>query len=131
MLRQEPRLVSLSQGPECMHTIAGIVRTGFLPEVLDALSGPTSQPYRICGEWVDVLPSLPCLASDTTVLSKSTRALATLIGSKRKSLSPSRDVESPQNYYDAIHTLRGQIASKGLSLELLPAIMCLTLVEVS
>lgn len=113
-----------------MTDMAEFVRTGYLPEILNTLSDSGQDESRICGAWVEVLPKLPYLASDTSVLSKATRALATLINSQR-SLSPTCDVESPRSYYDAIHTMRGDIAANGVSLELLPAIMCLTLVEVS
>lgn len=113
-----------------MTDIAEFVRNGYLPEILNTLSDSAHEESRICGAWVDVLPQLPCLASDASVLSKATRALATLINSQRRCLPRTCDVESPQSYYDAIHTMRGHIAANGLSLELLPAIMCLTLVEV-
>ena len=114
-----------------MTDIAEFVRNGYLPEILNTLTDSAHEEFRICGTWVDVLPQLPCLASDASVLSKATRALATLINSQRRSLSRTCDVESPQTYYDAIYTMRGYIAANSLSLELLPAIMCLTLVEVS
>ena len=113
-----------------MTDMAEFVRNGYLPEILNTLSGSAQEESQICGAWVDVLPKLSCLASDASVLSKATRALATLIKSQR-TLSRTCDVESPRSYYDAIHTMRGNIAANGASLQLLPAIMCLTLVEVS
>jgi hypothetical protein len=73
---------------------------------------------------------LPCLTHDASVLSKATRALAILLASQKGNISRSCDVESPKNYHDAIHTLRGQIAANGLSFELMPAIMGLALAEV-
>jgi hypothetical protein len=130
LIREESLSLIRPHGRPCMTNIAELVRNGYLPEILNTLSDSAHEESRICGAWVDVLPQLPCLASDVSVLSKATRALATLINSQRRSLPRTCDVESPQSYYDAIHTMRGHIAANGLSLELLPAIMCLTLVEV-
>lgn len=131
LISEESLSLIRPHGRPCMTDIAEFVRNGYLPEILNTLTDSAHEEFRICGTWVDVLPQLPCLASDASVLSKATRALATLINSQRRSLSRTCDVESPQTYYDAIHTMRGYIAANSLSLELLPAIMCLTLVEVS
>ncbi|KAJ5962652.1 hypothetical protein N7501_007593 [Penicillium viridicatum] len=122
-------LLIRSHGRPRMTDVAEFISNGYLPEILNTLSDSAHKESRICGAWVGVLPQLPCLASDASVLSKATLALATLINSRRRSLSRTCDVESPQSYYDAIHKMRGHIAMNGLSLELLPAIMCLTLVE--
>ncbi|KOS40701.1 hypothetical protein ACN38_g8430 [Penicillium nordicum] len=129
LIREESLSLIRPHGRPCMTDVAEFVRNGYLPEILNTLSDSAHKESRICGAWVDVLPQLPCLASDASVLSKATLALATLINSQRRSLSRTCDVESPQSYYDAIHKMRGHIATNGLSLELLPAIMCLTLVE--
>jgi hypothetical protein len=110
--------------------IARFVKNGYLPEIINTLGHHRHEEPQICGAWVEVLPMLPCLAYDASVLSKATRALATLIGSQRRNPLRKCDVDSPQSYHDALHTLRGQIAAKGLSFELMPAIMCLALVEV-
>ncbi|CAG8909831.1 unnamed protein product [Penicillium egyptiacum] len=82
---------------------------------------------RICGSWVEVLPSLPCLNTPSLVLPRAVTALATSLLSQ-----PSKsDITRSQTYDVAIHTLRQSFGLKrrSLSIEQIPAIMCLTLVE--
>jgi hypothetical protein len=84
---------------------------------------------RICGSWVEVLSTLPCLATGNPILPRAIKALAV-------SLLPRRDssqVDCLQNYQAAIHMLRQnfEVNDWAVKFELIPAIMCLILTEVT
>lgn len=90
----------------------------------------TKQP-RICGAWVEVLPSLRSGGSTSDlVLTTAVEALATSILAQK--LNPNMDnVESFQSYELALRSLRKSVVvDRRFDTELLASIMCLSLVEV-
>jgi hypothetical protein len=83
---------------------------------------------RICGSWVEVLSSLPSLNTPGLVLPRAVAALgASLLSQQIES-----NIICTQTYDMALHTLRQSFGlnPRSLSTEQIPAIMCLTLVEV-
>ncbi|EED21360.1 conserved hypothetical protein [Talaromyces stipitatus ATCC 10500] len=90
----------------------------------------TKEP-RICGAWVEVLPSLRSGRGGTRnlVLTAAVEALATSILTQK--LYPNRDnIESFQSYELALRSLRKSVTVDQRSdVELLASIMCLSLVE--
>lgn len=83
---------------------------------------------RICGSWVEVLSNLPCLNTPSLVLPRAVAAL----GASLLSQPSESNITCSQTYDMAIHTLRQSFGlnPRSLSTEQIPAIMCLTLVEV-
>lgn len=77
---------------------------------------------RICGAWVDVLSSLLRGSRNHGILWRATKALAETMTSPVEA--------SSQSYHDAISMVRKNLAVNNHSFELIPAIMCLTLIEV-
>lgn len=83
---------------------------------------------RICGSWVEVLSNLPCLTTKNSVLPNAVTALAASIPSQPRI----SNITCLQTYHTAIRTLRESFCVNRLTLDIeqIPAIMCLTLVEV-
>jgi hypothetical protein len=122
-----------------LHHLLTIIVESYLPEserntAAVALATGHSQNHghkyqhpRICGSWVEVLYELPCLAHTDSLLSKSVTALAaavlTSVCISRQSIS--------EPYLLAIGALRRRLENGlGRTEELIPAVMCLILVEV-
>lgn len=84
---------------------------------------------RICSSWVEVLSSLPYVSTPSLVLPRAATALAASI------LSPpsKSNTNCSQAYHVAIHALRESfcVNRRNINIEQIPAIKCLTLVEVS
>ena len=82
---------------------------------------------RICGSWVEVLSNLPCLNTPSLVLPRAVAALGASLSQPSES-----NITCSHTYDMAIHTLRQSFGlnPRSLSTEQIPAIMCLTLVEV-
>lgn len=114
-------------------SIALVVRNYVPQDTITATSNEricTKQP-RICGAWVEVLPSLRNGGgTPNLVLSAAIEALATSITTQK--LHPnSNNVESFRSYETALRSLRKSVVVDGRSdAELLASIMCLSLVEV-
>lgn len=83
---------------------------------------------RICGSWVRVLSYLPCLSAPNTVLSKAVIALAASILSRPNM----GNLDCSQKYHAAVRLLRQKLGGngRGTDFEIIPTIMCLTLMEV-
>ncbi|OJJ41817.1 hypothetical protein ASPWEDRAFT_287930 [Aspergillus wentii DTO 134E9] len=77
---------------------------------------------RICGSWVEALPVLHCRHTPNSVLFTAIQALSTSIISKNA-------LDCLQSYQVAIQTLRKSFTT-GHDVDVIAAIMCLTLVEV-
>ena len=83
---------------------------------------------RICGAWVGVLPNLLHATHNPQVLWKAMTVLANTVVSPNPRLS---HVEaSLHNYHAAVTMVRRNLAIIPCSIELIPAVMCLALVEV-
>jgi hypothetical protein len=83
---------------------------------------------RICGSWVEILLDLPCLGTSNSVLSRAVTALAVSMPSQLNVAH----VDRAYSYQTAVRRLRTELSvrNKKLPLELIPTVMCLTLLEV-
>ena len=114
--------------PALSHLLTAIVEY-YLPENerdIVPLAADRLTP-RICGTWVEVLYDLPCLVDKHSLISKAVLALASAVLAS---------VNASQSFFEqyrvAIRSLRQTLEKgEGTVHELLPAIMCLILVEVS
>lgn len=120
--------------PPSLHHLLTVIVESYLPESerdATAIAAPgyrnSHQHPRICGAWVEVLYELPCLASANSLLSRAVTALATAV---LTSVCISRQsISGP--YLLAIRSLRKTLENGvGSAQELIPAVMCLILVEV-
>lgn len=107
-----------------------LITKSFVPQderIIQMCNSDYMEP-QICGSWVKVLSSLPCLNTPSLVLPRAVTALAASLLSQPSKSS----MTSSETYHAAIHTLRESfcVNRRSLSLEQIPAIMCLTLVEV-
>lgn len=83
---------------------------------------------RICGSWVEILLDLPCLGTSNSVLSRAVTALAVSMPSQLNVAH----VDRAYSYQTAVRRLRIELSVRGkrLPFELIPTVMCLTLLEV-
>lgn len=111
-------------------TLADVIVKEFVPK-----SERSILPYdsdhvepRICGSWVEVLSDLPSLRIGNSVLSRAITALGVSILSRPNNVN----IECTRTYETAIHMLRQSLSvdESALKFDLLPAVMCLTMVEV-
>lgn len=110
--------------------LAELITKSYVPQgegIIQTCNSDYIQP-RICGSWVEVLSSLPCLNTTSLVLPRAVAAL----GASLLSQSSESNMTRSQTYDMAIHTLRQSFGlnPRSLSTEQILAIMCLTLVEV-
>lgn len=122
----------ISFSPTIHHLLTVIVES-YLPEsernpsTVAVATGHSRQHPRICGTWVEVLYELPCLAHTNSLLSK---AVTALVAAVLTSVCISRQSIS-EPYLLAIRSLRKTLENGvGRTQELIPAVMCLILVEV-
>jgi hypothetical protein len=128
-----PSLQQQISTPPTLHHLLTVIVESYLPEsernssAVAVATGHSHQHPRICGTWVEVLYELPCLAHTNSLLSKAVTALAaavlTSVCISRQSIS--------EPYLLAIRSLRKSLENGvGRIQELIPAVMCLILVEV-
>ncbi|CAG8306723.1 unnamed protein product [Penicillium nalgiovense] len=109
--------------------LAELITKSYVPQgegIIQTCNSDYMEP-RICGSWVEVLSSLPCLTTTSLVLPRAVAAL----GASLLSQSSESNMTRSQTYDMAIHTLRQSFGlnPRSLSTEQILAIMCLTLVE--
>jgi hypothetical protein len=116
--------------PLSVCNLTELITKSYVPQnegIIQTCKSDYNEP-RICGSWVEVLSSLPSLNTPSLVLPRAVAALGALLLSQ-----PSEtNITCSQTYDMAIHTLRQSFGlnPRSLSTEQIPAIMCLTLVEV-
>lgn len=130
-----PSLPQEISTPPALHHLLTVIVESYLPEserntaaiAVTPGQSHSHQHPRICGAWVEVLYELPCLASSNSLLSRAVTALAAAV---LTSVCISRQsIFEP--YLLAIRSLRKTLENGvGRVQELIPAVMCLILVEV-
>lgn len=110
--------------------LSDLIVKGFVPRAerdMVLQKSDHSEP-RICGSWVEVLSHLPSLRFPDSVLSTAVTALATSILSRLEV----GNFNCSGSYQAAVSLIRQRLDANrpGNDIELLSAVMCLTMVEV-
>ncbi|KAK6811307.1 hypothetical protein RU639_013162 [Aspergillus parasiticus] len=124
-----PIPLQLYLNPLVVCNFMELITKSFVPQndgIIQMCNSDYMEP-QICGSWVKVLSSLPYLNTPTLVLPRAVTALAASLLSLRSKSNRT----CSETYHSAIRTLRESFCMncRSSSLEQIPAIMCLTLVE--
>lgn len=131
---EETHLLPTSEAGYNLHRaeqVDFIIRSYVPDEELELPGIISNEPRpRICGSWVEVLPSLS-ENTDSNIILAASKALSTSIMSRG---FPGRvsGVDSTRNYLNALKLMRKELSTANISSdrELLASIMCLSLAEV-